>query len=233
MSLRKKLTILTLAGALALSSCNISERKEVKKDLPHPEAINYVTSNLGDIISSQEKTIGIKHFGLPKIVFKGCGFRGDRESYNPDTNTLTIYMPRAHVHFSPLTTEDIIRHGLGHFYVDKLSESLGNGSWPPDDKDNIDYVRKRLVFEGIGEYFRRKSFNEKDNFKDSQWPKTIEEFEKDAKSLYYTGGYHLVKPIIDKHGQKGIEFLITVPPEKEDLVDLPGYQRKALKYLES
>ncbi len=229
MTVRKTLTIIVLTGALALTVCKGPEYKEDKID---PEVKTYVTQNLGSILSSQENTLGIQHFVKPKIVLKGCGFRGDREFYDPDTDTIELYVPRAAVHFSPLTTEDLIRHGLGHFYADKLSESLRNGNWPPEVEENIDYMRYGLVSEGIAEYFRRKSHKEEDTFKDTRWPKTLEEFENIGYDLIcYTGGYHLVKPIIDKHGQKGIEYLITNPPEKEDLKDLPRYQKRALKDL--
>jgi len=231
MTFRKTLTIITLAGALAISGCNVSERNESKGDKIDPEVRAYVTQNIGSIISSQEKTLGIQHFGLPNLDIRGCGFRGDREFYNPDTDILKIYVPRAYVHFSPATTEDIIRHGLGHFYADKLSESLGLGSWPPDDKEDIDYVRKNIICEGIAEYFRRKSKDEEDTFKDSQWPKTLEEFENIDFVPFYTGGYHLVKPIIDRHGKKGIKYLILNPPEIQDLKDLLGYQKRALEDL--
>ncbi|MBW2991136.1 sterile alpha motif-like domain-containing protein [Candidatus Woesearchaeota archaeon] len=224
--------LVSLVVALMMS-CNPSNKdvSKLKKDEPHPEAINYVTKNLGSIISSQEKSLGVQHFGLPNIEFKGCGFRGEREFYNPDTDTLTLYLPRAYVHFSPRTTEDLIRHGLGHIYADKLSEGLENESWPPKVEKNIDYVRYGLVAEGIAEYFKRKSHNEEDTFKDSQWPKTVEEFEKISDSIYYNGSYHLVKPIIDKHGQEGIEYLINNPPEIQDLKDLPRYQKIVLENL--
>ena len=40
-----------------------------------------------------------------------------------------------------------------------------------------------------------------------------------------------MKPIIDQHGARGIDFLLLNPPTENDLTDLPKYQRLVLEDL--
>ena len=63
---------------------------------------------------------------------------------------------------------------------------------------------RRLISEGVASYFQHKT-NEYSNI-----------------------GYKLVKPILDKDFDKGIELLLKNPPEKEDLKDLIKYREKIL-----
>jgi len=230
---KKALIVGATASGLSAISCSPSEKpSNFDEGRIDPKVQEYTTQYFKNIMRPLEENIGLQHLGMPNLELKGCGYRGDREFYNPNTDTLTIYVPRYYVHFSQSTTEELIRHGLGHFYADKLSESLGNGSWPPRTEDTLDEIRDRLLTEGIAEYFRRKSSrDEKDTFEDSQWPKTLEEFSGIKNwdhNFFYNGGYHLVKPLIDERGQKGIEYLITHPPGKRNLDDLQRYQREAL-----
>ena len=228
----KKIGLISLL-VYSLASCSSLEIKKSKFNIDgiDPRTIHYVTQNLDSIISSQEEDLGIHHFGSPKIIFRSCVERADRASYNPHTDVMEIFVPRAYVHFIPKRTEHLIRHELGHFYTDKLSENIGNGDWPRKEKKEIDWIRNRLVAEGVAEYFARKSNGEKDAFEDFQWPKTPEEFKNGGYSICYDGGFHLVKPVIDRYGKKGIEYLICNPPSAKDLKNLPEYQSRVLKYL--
>jgi len=160
----------------------------------------------------------------------------------------TIYLPPNGFNFSPkiqLTSveqylfllglinnvKDIIDHELGHFYIDKLNESLGKGNFEIDDTSKEDIIRTKLLSEGVAVYFDKTINGGKDNFKDSDWPKETEDFLK--RKTHYDGGFHFVKPIIDAYGKKGIEYLICNPPTKEDLKDLSEYRQRALQELES
>jgi len=227
------LVVGTAASGLTTISCSPPEEpSNFDYNKIDPEVKEYATQYFESIMPILEENIGLQHLGMPNFELKGCGHRGDHEFYNPDTDTVTIYVPRSYVFFSKITTEELIRHGLGHFYADKLSENLGNGSWPPRTGDTLEQIRDRLLTEGVAEYFRRKSSrDEEDTFKDSQWPKTLDEclgIEDWNYNFFYNGGYHLVKPLIDAHGQRGIEYLIVHSPEKRNLTDLQSYQEEAL-----
>ena len=90
-------------------------------------------------------------------------------------------------------------------------------------------VGKKLISEGIAEYFERTLNNGKDNFKDSDWPENLGDFIQNK--IIYNGGLHLVKPIIDRYGKRGIETLIINPPSLEDLSNLPEYQNRVIESL--
>ncbi len=129
-------------------------------------------------------------------------------------------------------------HELGHFYADTLSERLNKYDWPHFTNfacyDECDFTI--FIFsEGIAEYFGRTMNNaKKDTFNDDQWPTSIAEYANiliiEPKRLY-DGGYHFVRPIIDKHGARGIEYLVQYKPKEEDLFALPQLQKKMLEDL--
>ncbi len=210
----------------------------------------YVESHLAEIIKNQEEKLGIKHFGIPKISYHlppgesswltaGLYDQKKDEIYLPlgaaitpeknFENTAAVYLSFGSVH----NVKETLDHELGHFYVDKLSESLGRVDWldfsdhiPTDDK-----IGTKLIAEGIAEYFKKTINNGKDDFNDSDFPKELKEFW--TIDVIYHGGFHLVKPIIDRYGKKGIEHLILIPPTIEDLHNLPAYQSKIFNSFKS
>lgn len=171
-------------------------------------------------------------------------------SYSPDEDTIYLY---SGVHYPPkkdlgdfiaetLTfdssignPDQTIAHELGHFYTDKLTEHLGNTFWNWKAEGGVithDFMARKLIGEGIAVYFERKWSGEKDEFNDSEWPNSIVEFDKfkEDNRIFYLGGYHLVKPIIDKFGVKGITYLVENYPA-QDLLNLPLYQQRVLRAL--
>ena len=61
----------------------------------------------------------------------------------------------------------------------------------------------------------------------------FEEYLKDNnKNIYYDVGHAVVKPILDKDIDKGIEILIENPPTKKDLEDILGYRQMILNMME-
>lgn len=210
----------------------------------------YIKNNLSRIISEQEEKIGIQHFGTPKISRKlppGCwGFLG---CYRPKEDTIHLAYGGLITPENNLTNnlantladvlgrgrnynvERALNHELGHFYTDKLNESLGKGDWLdfPDRKLKDDRIGTMLIAEGVATYFSKVMDGEEDNFKDSDWPNKLNDFW--LFKVMYGGGHHLVKPIIDKHKKEGIVYLIENPPTVDELKDLPDYQKRALEYL--
>ena len=120
-------------------------------------------------------------------------------------------------------------HELGHFYADKLNEGLGAGNWKlnlgnPFTKIIRDRFGYKVIGEGIAEYFRIKGAKQEHKTEEHKWPRYKIEYLDD--DIPYRIGYQLVKPIIDKHGRRGIEYLISNPPSNEELLHLQTYQRR-------
>ena len=226
-NIKNKMIYLGLVLGLSCASAELPAPLKIEDKTVSSEAKEWVTQNIGIIMKSQEEALGINHFGTPSLEFKGCGRGGDRGEYDPDNDILILYIPRFDVHFSPSTTGEILRHELGHFYADKLSECLGYGSWPPED-DDLGYVRYGLLAEGIAESFNNIPIRNGSTFQDSQWPDSLEGFIQPNQFLLYSGGQSLVEPVIKSFGESGIRYLIRNPPNTEDLTSLPNYQKEAL-----
>lgn len=177
-----------------------------------------------DVMASQEEKLGIKHFGTPDILVSttspALGW------YQSHEDTIYLSLEQALTPESALT----LAHELGHYYADKLHERLGKGDWPQySDEKSANDVCIKIISEGIAEYFERCESYQSDDFKDEEWPQEHTEFWKDR--VAYAGGYHLVKPIIDKHGKRGISYLIINTPKPDDLRNLGAYQERALDVL--
>ncbi|MDP3990084.1 MAG: hypothetical protein Q8Q01_02660 [archaeon] len=224
-----------------------SVRDEHKNKIKH-EAY----SNLERIMEEQEERLGIIHKDKPNLAF---------EVSNYDERFFAVYTPEndtINFNSKSLTCETdliiyqfinwlegnevenyriVLEHELGHFYVDKLNESLGKGNWPifPDSKDRAGIIGLRIISEGIAEYFERTHTQQLDLFTDSEWPNNLESYDATDlpkfKWLIYGGGYHLVKPIIDSYGKNGIKYLMLNPPKNDEITNLEKYQNKILQEL--
>lgn len=217
-----------------------------------PQVQNYVEENLKEIIREQETEMDLSYPSLPKDIRYLLPLKETDPSilglYNNKTDTIYLQSGRLTTpgfnwgdFLVMITARDVeetkavLDHELGHFYCDKLSENLGTGSWPSDhyaDKTLDELISLKLVSEGIAEYFERTMNNGADNFTDSSWPKLMNKFYKNDRHLFYDGGYHLVKPILEKYGEEGIIYLMFKPPTAPELLELPAYQKKALKELD-
>lgn len=195
----------------------------------------YVNEHLEEIIEEQEEALGIKHFyPRPQTRFELLDqlstLRGVsmRVIYTPEDDTITFYSQEEKIDGD--LVKELLLHELGHFYTDKLKESLGDGNWPPKTGS----CGLRIVAEGIGEYFERKITGKSDTFQDSDWSffKNIQEGNIIPQRIVYDGGYHLVKSILDSYFSKGMIYLMENPPSNEDVKDILTYQRMVLKALE-
>jgi len=135
----------------------------------------------------------------------------------------------------PANIRAILAHELGHDYTNQFSQSIGRGTWPPKPDNfagsNTPYkwreVGIRLVSEGVAEYFWKTLVGEKDDFSDSEWKEMTGNPAVSTTYPYITrAGFHFVKPIIDKFGERGLKYLITDCPvvEKLDLTQMPKIQ---------
>ncbi|MDP3734682.1 MAG: hypothetical protein Q8R37_05630 [Nanoarchaeota archaeon] len=183
-----------------------------------------------------------------------CGYYDSEENsiYFKKDITINPLPDKDGLEISPensCTIKEVLDHELGHFYVDMLSEQLKHGSWPQTLRENgkVDENAIHIIGEGIAEYFGRTMNGHYDNFKDEEWPTKLEDFymlyDQNGKKidledppipnyrLWYQGGYHLVKPIIDEFSVNGIHYLMFHPPTEEELINLKEYQQKVIRQL--
>ena len=229
----KKAIALGLYGAATINAIS-SERKE-------QEVKRYVEKNLDRLIQEQEEELGIQypeqhpviHYHLPADKKWALGL------YNPKTNE--IFLQDDHYELPDWDVEtvyDTINHELAHYYLDTLSEKKINTDWPEyDNLTVIEMVGIKLISEGTATYIERRMNSKEDTFTDEKWPKTLGGFfssweliPKD--DIVYNGGFHLVKPIIDRYGERGIEYLIFNPPKASEMYSLLIYQQRILQELE-
>ena len=245
---------IVVAGALALASCSplqsqtsrdegaSSHTRVLDSESEHKFDREWINAHLPKIMKEQEARFGIRYSGIPVIKFEtpawessGMVYGG---SYDSPTNTMyfpsgfSCYLDDMGFNACP-ADETTVAHELGHFYTDTLSERLGKGDWPDWEPGNIVSPREvgiSLISEGIAEYFKREWNSGGDLFKDSMWPtECCDKF--GSYIVKYQGGYHLVKPIVDKYGTRGIEWLMFHPPQEADLLHLPEYRQRVLEVL--
>ncbi len=178
--------------------------------------------HLEKLIKNQEEKLGMKHFGVPIFVVTMDIF----DKMYEDGRIYIQYLD-----------EKIVYHELGHFYFDRLCKNLGLDF----RKGRRKYItkwweaRNHLISEGVATYFEREMSGDEDEFNDSEYPETIEAFLRNNLNfllkLYYEGGYHLVKPILDISVEKGCKKIALDLPKREEMVKLPEYRKRILRIL--
>ena len=115
-----------------------------------------------------------------------------------------------------------------------LHRNLCGSEWPNfKGKCREETIGLRVVSEGIAEYISRRVNPTNSNFDDKAYPLTLLTLLKYGdNTLFYEGGHHLVKPIIDKHGPKAIEYLVQNLPDSADVFDLPAYRQRVMDSLD-
>lgn len=230
---RKVAALGTLYTACALAS--LTEQKE-------GEFKSYVDQNLEKIIRKQEETLGIIypkerpaiHYYIPSenVIVRG--------NYDQKTNEIFLLSDRyedPEWNFS--IARDTLHHELAHYYMDKLSEEIANADYPQygENTSLAEMLSIKLISEGTATYIERKMNGQKDTFTDHDWPKTMQGFvlhqyiPYPKNEIIYDGGFHLVKPIIDQYGKKGIKYLMFNPPKEGEMLNLPLYQQRILEEL--
>ncbi len=210
----------------------------------------YVEANLEQILKRQERKVSIAFPQRRPLIIYHLPENSDENDlgkYKLDENTIYLrgdMLDTIDWNFSQARAT--LDHELAHWYCDTLSESLGKGDWP--DYNHSDTLEQslalRLLSEGIAEYVERTMNGGEDSFDEEEWPKSVLGFIMPMlppnsagpdyilnSRVIYDGGYHLVKPIIDKYGPQGIEYLMFDPPTDEELFDLPSYQKRILQEL--
>lgn len=127
-----------------------------------------------------------------------------------------------------------IRHEIGHHLFNTRAKCTGTGErWGAENNfRKEEKLAFQLISEGVAEYFAHSlSDNTLNNMLN------LEEYEKkeniyDKLSDSYRAGYSLVKPIIDKYGLKGIDYLAKHPIKSNELSFITLYQKMCLYNLD-
>ena len=250
-----------IAAALAIAA-ELSTPPEIPEQAAvfanvQSQVRSYTNSHLHDIIAKQNARIGIEHFGVPHVEFlmpedpRHINLRSLRANGEYDQSRDTIHLPLGAL-VAPtcsynemkfmqeqvsdaINVEAVIAHELGHFYLDKLSESWGCGSWPrwPSNEsgewESAENVGIIIVGEGVATYFGKK-IADRPEAEVPAWPKDYCAFWEQS-TLKYRIGFEFVRPIIDTHGARGIEHLLRNPPTVLDVEHLFAYQGELLRAL--
>lgn len=202
----------------------------------------YVDQNLEELIQEQEDTLDINYPKERPIIhyYIHPGKKGAYGSYDYKTNEIFLLSDQ----YEPpewdfATAKDTIHHELAHYYLDMLSEQLVHADWPKyeDDMSLAQMLGIKLISEGTATYIERRMNGQEDTFTDQDWPKSVQGFvfhplmPVPKSEIVYEGGFHLVKPIIDQYGEKGIKYLMFNPPKEQEILNLPLYQQRILEEL--
>ena len=227
----RKIAIGALYGATLVHAIS-SEKKE-------GEVRRYVETNLTTLIREQEKKLGIHYpeqlpiiyYHLPEDKKLTLGL------YDPETNKIFLQNEQYKFDWDAEDVYNTLNHELGHYYLDRLSEKLTNNDWPEyTNMTALEKMSVKIVSEGIATYFERKMNGNEDTFTDEKWPRALGGFFSSwdltpKNEIVYDGGYHLVKPIIDQYGEKGIQYLMFNPPKLSEMYSLPLYQQRIIEEL--
>ena len=198
-----------------------------------------VNSNVSDIISRQEESIGIKHIGKPNILLKFLPREFDfstfsRATYNPKNDEIKIYL--LSWLWDPVPYDELVGHELGHFYIKKRMEGVGfyqllRKLVRPYSIGNLAACRRAIVNEGVSEYFRLKTVDDRVIIAGTIHAEIRTECPSLDMSIGYIEAYQVVKSIIDAHGESAIDYMLLYPPTRFDQESVASYQEQALREL--
>lgn len=149
-------------------------------------------------------------FGIPSYIqypeqFPGC--------YDPDTRS--FFINPLLVDRKDRLMQELMDHELGHALADQVSYCIRGCQWP-DEKDrkslvDSEAVATKVLSEGVAEYFANLFYQNVKTGPD--WLPSGYGFEQmniwQSNTWQYDGGYWLVKPVIEKFGEKGLEYIVT------------------------
>ena len=204
-----------------------------------------VNSNVSDIISKQEESIGIKHIGKPNIILEFLPpefsfFTIWRAAYNRKTDEIIIYLSSWLL--DPVPYDELVGHELGHYYIKKRMEGFPNVK----NKNIVDFAKRlrRPIFrgnqsvcsrsilnEGISEYFKFKAVADHVIIARTIHADIPTKCPSHDRPIGYIEAYQAVKSIIDAHGESAIDYLWLYPPTRFDRESIASYQELALREL--
>lgn len=212
-----------------------------------PDIEVYVQENLEQIIEEQEKKLGITYpkerptikYTLPEnYTFGGIVglYKGVEDTIYLPSGLLvkpefdwSDFIATIATFNNTVEAKRVLDHELAHFYCDKMKEK----AWEKNHHLLQIYlffpeeiIANRLINEGIARYVENRMNGEEESFSLDNWPSKVENF---TRETIYQGGYTIVKPIIDRYGEKGIQFLLFNPPTSKELFTPQQYQERILR----
>ena len=155
-------------------------------------------------------------FVKARILFGDSSFRGNPKFYKKETAQFM----------------SLLDHELGHALADQIARRAGKTMWP------VLCCGERVISEGIAEFFECEKPEPEVKSGDDYFPAEgrVNFWDSNAgKRAIRVGGHWLVRPILEKYGGKGIEYLVTHkfdPPENGNMREAAKeYQKKALEEL--
>ena len=179
------------------------------------------------------------------VVTKYPFFEFFANSNNKIIQMIDSNLPVKSLHIELL--EDVVNHEIGHYYFDIKSKKLENGALVIFGNELL----RSLIDQGVATYFefriqeqyladtRREKYSidtrpmlnnpEISPYFGLSSMESIIQIHRTLEEKYV--GFMLVKPILDKSVEKGVEALIKNPLQESDLPQLQKYQRKLLDIL--
>lgn len=135
--------------------------------------------------------------------------------------------------------QEIADHELGHALADMVSRRHGLGPWFTEEfkqsLKNPESLGLNVVSEGVGRWIEYTIHPARDNFSEFAFPGTYEEQRfYDYEMVVYSGGYWIVKDVLNRYGERGLVWLIKHPLSLGDgtmRADAAAYREKALREL--
>jgi hypothetical protein len=241
-TLRKLLTLSLMVSSSFMPISDTSYNQIYSKYQTKIE--QQISSLVDQRISEQERKFGWTYKKKPKIglrfsnrnvLFSSNTSRALEGIYFPDRDSISFSFEtfRPYNHF----LKRIVDHELAHSYLfNRFGEIPGDSVslFYPFVQNPVIKIRNEIIREGFAFYVETKINNIPDNFRDSEWPNSIDGFfvsERAYQRYQYEGGAHLLRPIIDKFGDRGLEYVINNLPEESDLNNLHRYQRRIIATL--
>jgi hypothetical protein len=221
----------------------------------HRNLIDYVETRLPEIAQAEADTLGFQDMGFPFVEYApklalGKQYRDSAQvvatySMTNETICLANILDSNNLNLnngnnpgsigSSLSSDrkridETLYHEYAHYLFDRFSKNSGKGEFPDIQKYGPSYsIGLKLISEGLANYATLRMTGEKDCFVDSLYPRQAEDFF--YSRIIAQGGRHLVKPIVDKYGLRGIKYLMLHPPSNNELKNVTKYQKRVLSAL--
>jgi hypothetical protein len=226
--LNKKITGFILGSALVLGTiCFDPNLKEDEKKL---DLENHIKTILPETLQELEQEFGIRFHRKPRI--EAIDLR-DLYPDNPDALgardpfSNTIYLDINKTSYpctSPflrfirqgndkgkIDAKKVLRHELGHEYLDIIYEQQGKGSWPNfRGLSKKEAIITQMLSEGFARCFET-GMNVTSDYKKAEEPNKLSDLKTEQQKLRFTyeGGHRFVYYLIKEYGTQGaIDYIL-------------------------
>lgn len=209
----------------------------------------YVLENLDLLVREIEEHRGVTFYERPNVEFgvsKHCGFPpACMSEYDESNNTIYINTTSDTVTYTlalpgeeGVSLKGIVKHELGHFYLDMIAERHLGMSWPIRDsrghlKGGNPYL---FLAEGLAHLFAGEPPPWKDDVP-MDWPGTPKDMDALGDTLHEfrylkeTVAPNVFEPILQQ-GERGVLEILTNPPDGLLPIEFLEYRNRILERLD-